>query len=179
MIIDIALLALLILAIIKGLQRGIIVALFSLIGLIVGLAAALKLSVLVAGWLDGTVNVSSKWLPVISFILVFVVVVMLLRLMANMIEASVELALLGWVNKLGGAILYAVIYTLSFSVLLFFLVQVKLISEKTVNESITYSYIKPWGPIVINAIGRFIPLFKDMFTELENFFENLAQKLPH
>ena len=179
MIIDIALLALLVIAIIKGLQRGIIVALFSLIGLIVGLAAALKLSVLVAGWLDGSVNVSSKWLPVISFILVFVVVVLLLRLMANMIEASVELALLGWVNKLGGAILYAVIYTLSFSVLLFFLVQVKLISEKTVNESITYSYIKPWGPIVINAIGRFIPLFKDMFTELENFFENLAQKLPH
>ena len=78
------------------------------------------LSVLVAGWLDGTVNVSSKWLPVISFILVFVVVVMLLRLMANMIEASVDLALLGWVKKLGGEILYAVIYTLSFSVLLFF-----------------------------------------------------------
>jgi membrane protein required for colicin V production len=179
MIIDIALLALLIIAIIKGLQRGIIVALFSLIGLIVGLAAALKLSVLVAGWLDGSVNVSSKWLPVISFILVFVVVVLLLRLMANMIEASVELALLGWVNKLGGAILYAAIYTLSFSVLLFFLVQVKLISEKTVNESITYSYIKPLGPMVINAIGRFIPLFKDMFMELENFFENLAQKLPH
>ena len=179
MIIDIALLALVIVAIIKGLQRGIIVALFSLIGLIVGLAAALKLSVLVAGWLNGSVNVSSKWLPVISFILVFVVVVLLLRLMANMIEASVELALLGWVNKLGGAILYAAIYTLSFSVLLFFLVQVKLISEKTVNESITYSYIKPWGPLVINAIGRFIPLFKDMFTELENFFENLAQKLPH
>lgn len=178
MIVDIILLALLVLAVIKGLQRGIIVALFSLIGLIVGLAAALKLSVLVAGWLDGSVNISSKWLPVISFVLVFVVVVFLVRLMANMIEASVKLAMLGWVNKIGGAILYAVIYTLSFSVLLFFLVQVKMISEKTVNESVAYSYIQPWGPVVINAIGKFIPLFKDMFTELEKFFENLAQKIP-
>jgi hypothetical protein len=32
---------------------------------------------------------------------------------------------------------------------------------------------------VINGIGKIIPLFKDMFAELENFFEKLAQKIPH
>ena len=99
--------------------------------------------------------------------------------MANLIEASVELALLGWVNKIGGALLYMVIYTLSFSVVLFYLVQLKMIKDKTILESVTYSYVKPWGPVVINGIGKIIPLFQDMFTELENFFENLAQKIPH
>jgi membrane protein required for colicin V production len=179
MIIDIALLVILVIAVIKGLQRGIIVAIFSLVGIVVGIAAALKLSALVAGWLSGSVNVSSRWLPAISFLLVFVVVVLLVRLMANLIEASVELALLGWVNKIGGALLYMIIYTLSFSVLLFYLVQLKLISEKTIAESVTYTYVEPWGPVVINGIGKIIPLFKDMFAELENFFEKLAQKIPH
>jgi len=179
MIIDIALLVILVIAVIKGLQRGIIVAIFSLVGIVVGIAAALKLSVLVAGWLAGSVNVSSRWLPAISFLIVFVVVVLLIRLMANLIEASVELALLGWVNKIGGALLYMIIYILSFSVLLFYLVHLKLINEKTIAESVTYTYVEPWGPAVINSIGKIIPLFKDMFAELENFFEKLAQKIPH
>lgn len=178
MVIDIVLLVMLVMAVIKGLQRGIIVAVFSLIGLVVGIAAALKLSVLVAEWLKDSTNISSRWLPAISFLLVFVVVVLLIRLLANLIEASVELALLGWVNKIGGALLYMIIYTLSYSVLLFFLVQLKLISEKTIAESVTYSYVEPWGPVVINGIGKIIPLFKDMFTELENFFGKLAQKIP-
>ena len=178
MFIDIALLVFFVMALIKGLQRGIIVAVFSLIGLIVGIAAALKFSVLVAGWLKGSVNISSRWLPAISFFLVFVVVVLLIRLMANLIEASVELALLGWVNKIGGVLLYMIIYTLAFSVVLFFLVQLKLINDKTIAESVTYNYIKPWGPVVINGIGKIIPLFKDMFAELEIFFGKLAQKIP-
>jgi membrane protein required for colicin V production len=176
MMIDIALLVFLVMAVIKGLQRGIIVAIFSLVGLVVGIAAALKFSVLVAGWLEGSVNISSRWLPAISFLLVFVVVVLLIRLMANLVEASVELALLGWVNKIGGALLYIIIYTLSFSVILFYLVQLKLISEKTIAESVTYTYVKPWGPVVINGFGKMIPLFKDMFAELENFFGKLVQK---
>ena len=178
MVIDIVLLVMLVMAVIKGLQRGIIVAVFSLIGLVVGIAAALKFSVLVAGWLDDSTNISSRWLPAISFLLVFVLVVVLIRLMANLIEASVELALLGWVNKIGGALLYMLIYTLSYSVLLFFLVQLNLISEKTIAESVTYTYVEPWGPVVINGIGKIIPLFKDMFSELENFFGKLAQKIP-
>lgn len=179
MIIDIITLVLLLIAIVKGLKRGIIVAVFSLIGLIVGLAAALKLSVLVAAYLEGSLSVSTKWLPVISFVLVFVVVVIVIRLVANLIQASVEMAWLGGVNKIGGAVLYIIIYFLSYSVLLFFLVHSGLISKKTVIESVTYNYIEPWGPWVMNRIGGFVPMFKDMFKELQLFFENLAQKISH
>ena len=44
MIIDLILLGLMIMAVVKGLQRGFVVALFSMIAFIVGLVAALKLS---------------------------------------------------------------------------------------------------------------------------------------
>lgn len=177
MIIDIITLILLAIAIFKGWQRGLIVAVFSLVGLIVGLAAALKLSVLVAGYLDEAVSIFSKWLPVISFALVFIVVVLLIRMVANLIQASVELAWLGGVNKIGGAALYIIVYLLAFSVILFFLVQSGLITKKTVNESVTYQYIEPWGPWVLNSIGGFVPVFKNMFTELQQFFENISRKI--
>ena len=65
--IDIIFAILFILAIIKGLRRGFIVAVFSIIGYIIGLAAALKLSALVAVYLQKNISITGKWLPFISF----------------------------------------------------------------------------------------------------------------
>ena len=75
MIIDIIFVILIVLALIQGYRRGLIVAVFSLISIIVGLAAAIKLSAVVANHLGHAVKVSDKWLPVISFAIVFIAVV--------------------------------------------------------------------------------------------------------
>lgn len=174
MMIDIIVCILLVMAIIKGLRRGLIVALLSMMAFVVGIAAAMKLSVVVADYLKDSVNISAQWWPVISFILVFLVVVLLIRLLANLIEKAVEWTLLGWVNKLGGVILYVLMYIISFSVLLFYAEQLKLISKAAIDSSVTYSAVKPWGPWAINAIGSLIPWFKDMFAQLEQFFDRVA-----
>ncbi len=179
MIIDLIFLVLLVLALFKGLSRGLIVAVFSLLAFVLGLAAALKLSAVAANWLKDEVSVSGKWLPVLSFILVFVIVVVLVRLLANLIETTVEIALLGWVNKIGGVLLYMILYTIIYSVLLFFAVQLHLLEDKSIQSSLTYAYIEPWGPVVINGFGKLIPAFKDLFAELETFFGNLSQKITH
>lgn len=179
MIIDLAFLGMMVLAIFKGLQKGLIVAVFSLVAFIVGLAAAIKLSAVVAVYLKDSVNVSAQWLPVLSFLAVFIAVVVLIRMAAKLIEASVEVAMMGWVNKIGGAFFYMVLYTILLSVALFFLVQLNIISEKTISESVTYAFIQPWGPFVIDGIGKWIPVFKDLFTQLEDFFGNLSQKIQH
>ena len=72
MLIDIVAFILLLLAIYKGWTKGFIVAVFSFIAFIVGLAAALKLSAVVAAYIGESVSVSQRWLPVIAFLLVFV-----------------------------------------------------------------------------------------------------------
>lgn len=174
MVIDLFIAILLVLAIIKGFSRGLIVGLFSLVAIIIGLAAALKLSAVVAGYIGNTVKVAEEWLPVISFIVVFIGVILLVRLGAKAIEKTVELALLGWVNKLGGIILYIIIYMLVASVILFYAEQINILQPAVIENSVTWPYIQPWGPKVINAIGSVIPVFKDMFLELEKFFGNVA-----
>jgi membrane protein required for colicin V production len=176
MAIDIIFAVLMLAAIIKGWRRGLIVAVFSVIAGIVGLAAALKLSTVVAAYLKDSTSVSVQWLPFISFAIVFIGIVLLIRWGANLIEASLEVALLGWVNRLGGILLYVIVYTLAFSVFLFFAAQLKLFNEDTIARSVTYSRIQPLGPMVINTIGRLIPWFKDMFAELEGFFAHIAQR---
>ena len=177
MLLDIILLVLLILAVIKGYQRGLIVGVFSLVAIIVGLAAAIKLSTVVAEYIGKAVKISDTWLPVISFAVVFILVVLLIRLGANMLQKTVEIALLGWVNRLGGILLYIAIYLIVYSVILFYVEQVKLIQPETIQNSVSYTFIQPWGPRVINGFASIIPFFKDMFAELQSFFGGVAQKL--
>ena len=166
-------------AIIKGYQKGLIIALFSIIAFVVGLAAALKLSAAVAVYLEHSTTVSSKWLPAISFILVFILVVILVQLGAKLLQKTFELVLLGWLNRLFGIVLYIILYTLIFSVFLFYADKMQLFDTTTIDSSKTYPFIQPFGPKVIETIGQLLPIFKGMFTQLESFFESISHKIPH
>lgn len=177
MLLDIVFAVVMVLAIIKGYQRGLVVGLFSLVSVIIGLAAAVKLSAAVAGYIGEAVKISEEWLPVIAFAVVFIVVVILIRLGANAIEKAVEVVMLGWLNKLAGILLYVTIYTIVFSVLLFYAEQIKLIQPATIEKSLTYSCIQPWGPKVIDGLGSLIPFFKNMFDELSTFFSGVADNI--
>lgn len=175
MIIDIVFAILILVALIKGYRKGLIVAVFSLLAFIVGLAAAMKLSTIVADYIGKAVKVSYRWLPVISFVLVFILVALLVRWLAAVIQRTIEIAMLGWLNRIGGIIVYSVLYVTIFSVILFYAQQVKLLKPGVINASKTWSFIQPWGPKAIDGFAVVIPFFKDMFTKLELFFGNISE----
>lgn len=175
--IDIIFAIIAIIAIIKGIRKGLIVALFSIIAYIFGLAAALKLSAAVAVYLQQNISVPGKWLPVISFVLVFLIVVILVNWAGKFMEKAFEMAFLGWANKLAGAALYLVMYIIIFSIILFYADKIHLIKQETFQASAVYPYIRPWGPVVIGNVGKIIPFFKDSFESLEIFFESISQKI--
>ena len=177
MIIDIIYVLVIILAAMRGARQGLIVGIFSLVAVIIGLAAALKLSVAVAGYIGSAVNISKAWLPLIAFAVVFIVVILLIRLGAKALEAVVKTVMLGWVNTIGGIIFFVVIYTIVFSVLLFYAEQMKWLQPATIHQSVTYAFVQPWGPRAINGFGSLIPIFRDLFSDLEKFFEGISTKL--
>jgi len=175
--IDVLFGVLLVVAVFKGLRQGFIIAIVAALAFILGLAAAMKLSATVAVYLKAHMTLSGRWLPVLAFVLVFLAVVLLVRWLGRLMEAAVDLAMMGWLNKLAGILLYAAIYTIILSVLLFYAIQLRLISGSTLASSITYSFIRPWGPVVIDGFGSLIPFFKGMFTQLEDFFDHLNRSL--
>lgn len=182
MLIDLIFAVLIVLAAIRGYQRGLIVGVFSFVAIIIGLAAAMKLSAVVAGYIGDPevsgVKVSDQWLPVISFAVVFLVIVLLVRLGANAIQKAVESVALGWANRLGGILFYAAIYTTVFSVLLFYAEQLQIVKPATIEKSVTYSFIQPWGPKAIDGFGAVIPWFRDMFEDLQRFFDGVSRDIP-
>lgn len=176
MLIDIIAFVLLLVAIFKGLRKGLIVAVFSFLAFIIGLAAALKLSTAMAAYIGDNVAVSQRWLPFVAFIAVFLLVVFLIRLGAKLLQGAVQMAMLGWANRLGGVIFYVLIYFFIYSILLFYATQLSLIKAETTQASATYDFIQPFGPKVIDVLGSIIPFFKNMFEELLQFFDAVGEK---
>ena len=99
MIVDILAAVCLGLAIFKGISKGFVVALCSLVAWVIGLAAALKLSAVVAIYLERNTGITGQWLPFASFLIVFVIVVLVVRLLAAAVEKALQAAMLGWANR--------------------------------------------------------------------------------
>lgn len=173
MIIDIILIALFITAVLKGMRNGFVIAVFSFLAIVIGLAAAMKLSAWVAGLLKESTNINASWLPFLSFALVMVGVVLLVRLGAGAIQVALKMAMLGWLNKLAGIVLYAALFITVYSIVLFYAEQLHLLKPETIAASKSYSFIQPWGPKAIDLFATVIPWFKGMFEELSRFFESI------
>lgn len=174
MFIDVAVAGLMVLALFKGYRKGLVLAVFSFLAVVIGFAAAVKLSVVAAGYLGEHITVSARWLPFVAFAAVFIGVALLVRLGAKLIESALQAVMLGWLNRLGGVFFYALLYLFAASLLLFYAVQLHLIKPESLLASDTYPYLEPLAPRTINAVGVVLPFFKDMFAELELFFERLA-----
>lgn len=175
-LIDIVTFLVLALAVFKGIRNGLVMAVFSFVALFLGLMAALKLSAVTANWLEGTIQVSARWLPVLAFLLVFIVVVILVNMIGKLLEATTEWAFLGWANKAGGIVFYAVIYLLVWSLFIFYLDKLSLISQDAMDSSVTYPIIAPWGPNAVDWIASVIPVFKDSMTEIGLFLERFSEE---
>jgi membrane protein required for colicin V production len=115
-------------------------------------------------------------LPILAFAIVFFVVILLVRLGAKAIERGLRMVMLGWLNKLGGMVFYFLLYFFIFSILLFYATQLHIIKPETVQTSVTYPIIYPMAPVVMDVLGSIIPFFKNMFAQLEDFFDHLSRK---
>jgi membrane protein required for colicin V production len=175
--IDIIYIIILAMAALKGFRQGMVVAAFSFVAFFVGLAAAVKLSAIVAVWLEESFDKPSGWWPFIAFFIVLAVVSGLVRAAAAVVSKTLDLVMLGWINKLGGFLLYAILYTLIFSVVLFYYDQLLHISEETKEKSAVYSYIAPWGEWTMDAVAKLVPQFKGVFQDMERFFEKVGNDL--
>lgn len=140
-------------AIIKGYTKGLVLAIFSFAAIIIGLLLALKLSATVSVWLQQSTNISNYWLPFISFSLIMLAVIVTARLGAKIIEKSLQLAMLGWLNKLAGICLFAALYTIVLSVVLFYFDKLGFIKPETFAASKSYFIIKPWATKFIQFLG--------------------------
>lgn len=178
MIIDAIFLVCLLIFLVRGYSKGVVVALFSVLAVLLGVVGALKLSGTVASMLFSGGEKGGRWVPFVSYMIVFILIVWLVRLGAKLIQRSFEAVSLGWINRLTGAVLYGFLISFIFSSILWLFNRMGVINPETQAASHVYPILEPLAPKVFSLLGSVLPFAKHIFEDLSGFFDNVNQKLP-
>lgn len=178
MVLDIIGITLVLIFFIRGYMKGIIVAAFSLLAIVLGIICALKLSHLLAEWFYKNNIITSGWGQLLSYVLLFILVVFIVRLIAKAIQSSFEAMMLGWVNKAIGGLLYAAMAAFAWSSVLWIGDHMHLFTTETIAGSKTYPYFSRIASWVCEQVGKLLPFAKNVFSDLQHFFEHVNQKIP-
>lgn len=111
-ILDIIILICLIPALIQGIIKGFISQAVSIIAIIVGVWASSHFAGFVCQWLSKFFTTSGQILEVSAFAIIFILVLIALILLGKLLDKILTLAMLGWLNKLLGAVFAVVKWTL-------------------------------------------------------------------
>ena len=170
MIIDIIVLIVALVAAFKGYRKGLIVAFFSFVGLIIVLAAGVPLSVQAAKYIGVDASNTKPWQPMVIFLLVAIIIMLLMRWVARLVTAALNWPLLGGMNRLVGACLFLLVYLTIISILFFYVSNVNLLPVSVIKGSHTVSYMQWWAPKSIELLSTILPFLKNSFIELKKYF---------
>lgn len=159
--IDIILVIMLLFAAINGFRRGLISEVASLAALILGVWGAIEFSYITTQFLTENMGIETEYLNLISFFVTFVVIVILVHLVGSSLSKLVEVAMLGWANRLTGMAFgfLKTAFILSILLLIFNKIDedVHILSQKTKSDSQLYEPIRKFAPSVfpfIDAWGK-------------------------
>ncbi|RLD51700.1 MAG: CvpA family protein [Bacteroidetes bacterium] len=150
----------------QGFKKGLIIGVASLAALILGIYAALYFSGIIAVFLTDELNIKTDYLPIISFIVTFIGVVILVHFLGKLLEKLINMVALGFVNKLSGAIFGVLKAAVFLSVLILIINHFdgKLISEEKRERSFLYDPVSEIAPFLWKK-------FQDLEIDDERFRE--------
>jgi membrane protein required for colicin V production len=147
----------------KGFQKGLILELAMLVGLIVGLYAGYHFSSWMAAWIKGNFNVQGEYIPLLSFILVFILVLLGMYILGKLIEKTAEALMMGFLNKLGGAVFGALKMAVILSFVIFILNWVspsgQVFSKAQQEKSFLYKSVSSIAPLLVPKAGKIKSIF--------------------
>lgn len=156
--IDIILIILLVLAAFNGFRRGLISEVASLAALVLGVWGAIEFSYITSEFLTETMGWEPDHLNIISFIITFVVIVILVNLVGSSLSKLVEVAMLGWANRITGLVFGVAksAFILSILLLIFNKIDedVHILSQEAKMNSQLYEPIRTFAPSVFPFISN-------------------------
>ena len=157
-----------IIALLQGYKNGLIRALVSFMSLFIGLVVAFQFAGWVATQLKAHTKIASHWLPFISFLMVLIAVILLLKWTSSLLQQTAEWLMLGWLNKLLGILLYSFIYFTMLSAVVYFLQVLGVLEETQMKTTYAYPYLQKWWPYCMEKMGTLLPSIKQTIASFSN-----------
>ena len=160
----------------KGLTSGFIMEAARLVALIAGVSLAVTFVYEVSEYLYRNTELTNEFLPIISFAVIFVGVVLLVHLFAKAIEKLAKAIALGWANKAAGALFGVFRMTFMLSIVIMMLTRFEFLDKfnrgETAKQSVLYPLVTDLVPTIIPEINK---IRKD--KEIKRVLKKLDQKV--
>lgn len=142
----------------RGFAKGFIIELATLLSLCLGIIGAIKLSDMVSDYCRDNFNWTSEYLPLISFAVTFLVIVILVYLIAKAIEQFIRLAALGVVNRIFGSVFGVLKFAIALSCIIFVLNSLQsaenIFPYEQKQKSILYTPVASIAPKIIPTLEK-------------------------
>lgn len=157
-ILDIILLICFIPAVVQGIRKGFISQVISIVSLILGIWLSARFASAVSGWIGQWITASGQVLEIVAFALILILVFLALGAIGKLLEATIRLIMLGWLNRLLGVV-FALLKTM-------LIVGLVIMAFSSLND--TFGFVKDE---VLNQSALYPPLKKmanDIFPYLRD-----------
>ncbi|MCC7332801.1 MAG: CvpA family protein [Flavobacteriales bacterium] len=139
-----------------GFVKGLVIELASFVALVLGVWGGLKFSYLSSAYLSKFFDISDNIMPLISFSITFITIVILVFILAKLLQGVLKKAALGIFNKiLGlafGVLKFAFIISIVLNLLNVFNKEVEFIKPEQKQSSLLYNSIEKLGQMIIPGI---------------------------
>ncbi len=126
----------------KGFKKGLVFEIISIVSLVIALFLSKRFSNIAEQYLMNQEIISEKYLGVVSFILLFITIVLVINLIGKIIEKVLKTVHLQFINKIAGAVFGGIKFFLIISVMVFFFDRfngyMEVINPKSIQQSKLY-----------------------------------------
>jgi membrane protein required for colicin V production len=160
----------------QGYSKGIIKTVFTVFSIVFGLMVAFKFTPAAIRFLETAFHSDSALNFIGGFLLVFVLTMIIIRMAAQFLEKMLQAANINFINQTAGGILLASLYTLVYSLLIWFGDQSHIITAENSKGSMTYEQLRAF-PSKMKGVYNYVkPGFQDFWHESVRFIDRMEDK---
>lgn len=150
----------------KGFSNGFIISVAGLLALLLGVFGAIRFSDITSSYLIEHFEFNSRHLPVISFAITFIIIVIAVHFTARVVDKLVKAVALGFVNRIAGAAFNVLKIAFILSIVLLLLNKIDdktgIISKELKEESLFYEPLSGFAPMIFpyldfKTVNEYIP----------------------
>ena len=143
----------------RGFTKGLIIELASLLALTLGIYGALHFSSFTFEFLSDYVEIKTVYLQLASYVLTFLIIVMVISITGKALTILIKLVALGFINRMMGAIFGSIKVLLILSVFILFFdrfnKQFGMVKDEVLNASRMYTFLIQAEQFYPNVLEEF------------------------
>lgn len=156
----------------KGFTKGLLMELTMLLSFILAVATGFYLMHEVMIFLKEYFDIGKTFLPLVSFMLIFIGVVLLVNLLGRLTKKLMDFTPLGNVDDLAGALLGILKWSFALSIVIWLMNNAGIhLPREYTEDTVIYPVLQAYGPKMIEYSSAILPYAKELLTQISSLFE--------